>query len=273
MIRQTRPGELVDILRTDFQHRNEPNFAWKSAVSSTSVIPGLVASWPMSVVRLDSATDRVRDVAGGGYHLTDTNGVLFGSDNLAPYAYFLGTNEYLIRTAGAASWASIIGTESHIRATAQGLALGGWFYFTDVTQHSAMIAKWDTTAPNQRGYLLWLNGVTSQLEFRVSTDGTLVGSTIVINVGAITVSTWYHVMGIFDNDANTISIVVNGVSTSAAFAGTIFDCTADVTLGAAEAGTAYFMEGIESLCWLSQMGIPSWIQFSLWHQQRAMFGV
>ena len=47
---QQRNDELVDILSADFQPRNEPNFAWKSCVSSVLALPGLRAFYPMSAV-------------------------------------------------------------------------------------------------------------------------------------------------------------------------------------------------------------------------------
>ena len=265
---------MVDILRTDFQHRNEPNFAWKSAVSAVLGMPGLVAAWPMSSVRRDNATDRARDVAGGGYHLADTNGVTFGyaATSLIPIAEFLGTNEYLVRAdGGVADWADITGTETHIRASEQGLAIGGWFYLKDVTTTAMPMSKWDGAGGNNRAYMLYLDGATSTLRFYVSSAGTAVSTSFVTGEVAV-INTWHYIVGWFDNSGNTINICVNGTIASAAYANTIFDSVADFAIGASGAPGDY-MTGLATLCFLSQCGPLDAQVLNLFQQTRAMFGV
>ena len=273
MALQQLNAEMIDLLRAYFQDRNEPNFAWKSAVSATLAIPGIVAVWPMSVVRRDNATDRARDVAGGGYHLTDTNGVVFGYEaaSLIPIAEFLGTNEYLLRgDGGVAAWADITGTEAHIRAAEQGLTIGGWFYLKDVTANSALMAKWDGPA-DERSYMLYVNGASSLFQFYVTSAGTAVSS-VNVNGPIAVVDSWYHVVGWFDNSGNTINICVNGTTTSLAYANTIFDSDSDFTIGASDV-PGYFTTGLETLCFLSQCGATASQVTNHFQQTRAMFGV
>jgi hypothetical protein len=271
---QHRPNELVDVLRPDFQHRNEPNFAWKSAVSATLGMPGLVAVWPMSVVRRDSATDRARDVGGGAYHLTDNNGVQFGyaGSSLIPVAEFPGTNEYLSRVdGGAADWADITGTETHVRTVQRGLTIGGWFYLEDVTTDACLMGKWDGAGVDQRSYMLWLDGATSNLQFFVSSAGTAVSVASVTGAVAV-INNWHYVVGSFDNTGNTIDIRVNSATASAAYANTIFDSDSSFTIGATDSPGSY-LDALVTLCFLSQCAASSSQTLNHFQQTRVMFGV
>ncbi len=273
MIMQERNPEMVDILRTDFQHRNEPNFAWKSAVSSVLAIPNLIAAWPMSVVRLDSATDRARDVSGAAYHLTDTNGVLFGYDNLVPYADFTGTNENLSRIdGGAADWADVRGNEGHIPAALRGLSLGGWFRTDTIAAGAAgLISKWES-GTNDRSWLLRRDG--ADIEFRISVNG--IAGLGPATVTGISAATWYYIAARYEPDgaAATLTTWVNSDTGTAAIgaAATIFDSDATFRIGAYN-GSSNVFDGKGSLCWLSACALSDAIMFNLFQQQRAMFGV
>ena len=97
---QTRNSDLVDLLRSDFQHRNEPNFAWKSVVSSFLALPLVRAFWPMSIVT--DADPQARSAL-GGYHLTNNNVCTFGYSNLVTYVNFNGTTQSLTRADGGAA--------------------------------------------------------------------------------------------------------------------------------------------------------------------------
>ena len=153
---QIRNNEQVNLLRADFQARYEPNFAWKSAVSSILALPGLRACWPMSSVDYATAS-QARDVAGGGYHLGNVNSSLFGyaANTLIPCVTFNGTTQYLTRAdGGAGNWADITGTEAYIAAGQRGLTLGAWVYLSSFTPVvNAVIAK-VVLAGNQLSYML-----------------------------------------------------------------------------------------------------------------------
>jgi hypothetical protein len=268
---QKRNPELVDILRTDFQHRNEPNFAWKSAVSSLQIIPGIVAAWPMSVVRLDSQIDRVRDVGGGGYHLTTFNTPDFGYDNLVPYMDLDGTNQYAERTAGAASWASVTGAEGHILAAQQGLFFGGWFRFDEAAPPAAqeiLIGK-RTAAAGNYSYWLRRDTVNGFAFFHTTNDGTAL-TTIDSNPTVLEQNIWYWIAGSFDNTANLNTLWVNNETFTVANNNTIFDGNADFAIGSRSGGAGY-LDGRASLCFLSQIAASNAIAFSVYQQQRAAF--
>ncbi len=267
---QQRNPELVDLLRTDFQHRNEPNFAWKSAVSSFMAIPGLIAIWPMSIGRLDSQTDRVRDVGGGGYHLTTVNDPYFRHHRLVPVVAFNGANEYAFRTAGAASWASVLGTEAYIHAAQQGIFFGGWFKFDDALGTAeTLIGKWDD-AGNEKSYRI-RREADGDAVFAVSPDGTAV-TNCTLTGGFDTAGMWYLALARFDNANNELKLWVNGDTNTAVYNNTIFDSTADFFIGAHH-GPAEYFDGMASLNFLSACKPADVIPFSLFQQTRAMFGV
>ena len=264
--------EQVGLLESHFQPRNESNFAWKSAVSATQALPGLIGSWPMSVIRLDAAADRVRDVAGGGYHLTWNGGLQAWNDNLVPMVWFDGATGYLSRVAGAASWASVRGNEAHVAAGIQGLTVGGWFNTDTIAAGTPVFMSKYTAGGNQRTFLLRRNAAAA--EMHVSANGAAVLGPATLNV---TASTWYFIVGRWVPDATNslIKLWVNDntdeVNIGAAV--TLFDSTADFLIGASDAGTSALLDGRASLCFLCSCALEDAIVFSLFQQQRSMFGV
>ena len=273
---QRRPDELIDILTADFQRRYEPNFAWKSAVSQFLAIPALVGFWPMSAARVDNAIDRARDMAGGAYHLVDNNGVRFGFDDLAPYAEFLGTNEYLSRAdGGIADWADITGVETYVVPKQGGLTGGGWFYLDTLAQgnHKGFIGKYNDAAVDQRSYLLLFNDTTDVPTFIVSRLGTNATITA-IDGPVLSASTWYFIVGRFTPGAD-VEIFVNGTWYSAgAGPASIFDSEADFNIGSYSNGMAiHCLDGRASLCFLSAAAVSNAIVGQLWQQSRAMYGM
>jgi hypothetical protein len=196
----------------------------------------------------------------------------YAGTSLIPIAEFLGTNEYLSRAdGGVADWADITGAEGHIRASQQGLTVGGWFYLKDVTTDASLMTKWDSAGVNQRSYRLYLDGATSTLRFQVSSAGT--GATVTTVTGAIaTINSWHYAVGSFNNSGNTIGIRVNTATASAAYANTIFDSDSDFAIGASETPSLY-MTGLATLCFLAQCGATDSQTTNLFQQQRAMFGV
>ena len=275
VVQQLNP-EMVDILRTDFQHRNEPNFAWKSAVSTTLAFPALIASWPMSALRRDNATDRVRDVSGSGYHLTanTTGGTLqFYYDDLAPFANFVSANSQFLDRAdgGAANWADVTGTENYIGTSLQGLTIGGWFWFDAFTANRGIIGKYNDNGVNQRSYMLYWSAGTGAFTFIVSPDGA--ATTTVTSTVLEAIDQWYCIICTFDNDNNEISITVNGTTNTAVYNNTIFDSTADFNIGAYANGASGHMDGRASLCFPCASFMSTAQRFSFFQQTRAMFGV
>ncbi len=272
MIMQKRNPELVDILRTDFQHRNEPNFAWKSAVSAFLAIPGLIGFWPMSALRRDSNTDRVRDLAGGAYHLTANNTPSFGYTNLIPWGSFNGTNHYLSRVdGGAADWGDVTGTETYIESTQRGMTLGGWLRVDSHDSDWEFLIGKSGNAAGTRGYFIDNGNAPNYVaRFAVSVDGT---AETILPMEQLTVGAWEFVVVRFDP-----SVALDGwisgttYNLGAAIPASIFDNAQDFTI-AARAGPLHYCDMASSLCFLSACMVSDAIIFSLFEQTRAMFGV
>jgi hypothetical protein len=274
---QIRNSEQVNLLRADFQPRYEPNFAWKSAVSSLLALPGLRACWPMSSVDYAAAT-QCRDVSGGGYHLTNNAGIVtFGYNNLAPVAVFGGAaNQYLSRAdGGAGNWADILGTETYITAGQQGLSFGGWFLATNAATASnqGLISKYDTGAAVQRSYVLYISGVGVPTGV-ISNNGV---ATVTIS-STITLSnlTWYFLWCIFV-PSTSLTIYVNGTASTnvAGIPANVFDSTSAVAIGGYYTAGAIgnYFGGMASMCGLCAAALSDAQIGALYQQQRAMFGV
>lgn len=271
-IRQRRPAELVDVLRTDFQHRNEPNFAWKSACSAFLALPGLIGFWPMSPVRLDSTTSQCRDLSGMDRNLTNNNTVTFGYDDLAPYANFVAASTQYLNKAdgGAGNWADVIGTESHIIAAQRGLTLGGWFYFDSDTGSNQNLLTKRGADGNLSYYLRRSAAGVAQLS--ISPDGTA-ANTITGSGASPADSAWYFIAGRFD-PSTTIDVWVNDnqTTTAAGVPASIFDSTADFVIGATGVPSEY-LDGRASMCFLCSAALSDAIINQLYQWTRAMFGV
>jgi len=269
-----RPGELVEILRADYQARYEPNFAWKSAVSAHLALPGLRAFWPMSAV--DYTNPQCLDVAGGGYHLTNNNTATFGygpNRVLAPCVFLDGASQYLSRAdGGAGNWADITGTESYIESTAaseQGLTFGMWVrprgVSTGTNQH--YIGKWSVTAAD-RAYRIIQTAAGAYYGQAVGAGPTQVavtGATAVLN-------TWAHVVEVFL--PNALYLYVDGVQYSnlAGIPASVQDTTASFTIGD-RSTTGEPANCLGSLAFLAATAFSQSTVVALFEQTRAMFGV
>lgn len=275
---QERNSELVNLLLPDFQARNEPNFAWKSAVSSCLAIPSLIAFWPMSAIRLDSATDEIRDLSGGGYHLTAHNAPKSGHDitatgSLMPFEWFNGTTQWIDRAdGGAANWADITGTQTKVSAATRGLTMGCWSYFIAAAGNDeALLTKWEALFLNQRAYR-FMRHSTGPIRAIVSVDGT--AATIINSVTQPVALTWYFTAMRFV-PSTTLDVYVNTEKTTlaAGVPASIFDSSADFTIGAFHNGLGHWLNGRVSLAWLSAAWLSDSIISALFQQQRAAFGI
>ncbi|MCP4540598.1 MAG: hypothetical protein GY832_25965 [Chloroflexi bacterium] len=274
--------QQYDLLRTHFWTRNEPNVAWRHAVSSVMALPALRAFWPMSSVDYAVAS-RARDVAGGGYHLEDINTVAFGYDQLVPYVQLIrANNEHLRRLdGGAANWADITGTEAYVLAKNAGLAVGGWFNFDSlpVAAIQGLMGKYNA-AIAQRSYLTLLHPVAvvpRAPTFLVSGNGV---ATVMVEASFIpTIGSWHYIVGRFMPGAELAIFVsdtdgsLNKFTNLAGVPAAAFDGTADFEIGGLDGTAIAYMNGRASMCWLCAAAVSDSIITALYHQQRKMFGI
>jgi len=272
MPQNDRNAEMVGLLETDFVGRNEPNYAWRSAVSQLLALPGLRAAWPMSAV---TYLNRAKDVANGNDVYKVGGGLTYGYEGLVPYANFTGAaNSYLRRAdGGAGNWGDILGTESYIVGAYRGLTLGGWFYIEGLGNNEVLMAKWED-AGNQRSYLLRKENGTGFGRMYVSTTGADFPS--VTGTIAMNTNSWNFVVGRADNTSKDLDIFVNNNNdtSAAAYAAAINDSTADFTIGARNpAAPVEYLTGKASLCFLCAASLSDTIIQAIFENQRAMFNV
>ena len=246
--------------------------AWNAAISAGLALPALRAFWPMSSVDY-AAASQARDVAGGGYHLTNNNSADFRYRGLVPCVDLFGTNEYLSRAdGGATNWADITGAETYILGAQQGLTMGGWFWFDDSPPPAAaeyLMAKRSGAAGN---YSYWLvRGSTSGYgRFWISDDGTNTSS--VTSTDVLDDGQWWFIAGRFD-PGSAVDIFVNGTWDTAVTArASLYDGTAAFTIGSHGGGGGY-LDGNASLCWLCAAYLSDAIVGAFYAQTRALFGV
>ncbi len=269
MTAQQQNAELLELLSVYFVENDNPSYALGQAVSSILALPALRAFWPMSSIDYTVAS-RARDIAGGGYHLTDNNAVLFGHDQLAPYAELDGVNQYLSRAdGGAANWADITGTEAYVVAAQRGLTLGGWFYFDNVAGGSEVTISKDAAAPN-RGYFMRRNGAGTA-RFAITVDGaalTVIDSTVTIGAAA-----WAFMIGRFV-PSTSIDVYINNVKASniAGIPASQFDNAAFFAIGARSTPGSY-IDGRASLCWLCAAALSDSEISALYHNTRKLYNV
>lgn len=264
---QQRNAQMVDLLRPDFQHRKEPNFAWRAACSMYLALPGLRGFWPMSSVGYTVANRGV-DESGQGNHLTDNNTVEFGYDSLVPYCHFtLANNEYLSRAdGGAANWADILGTETYIEAAYRGMTIGGWFYFDTIPAATVMLMA--KLAGGQQSYRL-RKDVAHTMTFSIRSGGAWVN---IVSTSVVAAGQWYYIVGRFVPGAS-VDLFINEVqfqTVTAAAVGT--DSNAIFTIGARGNPDQYF-DGRASMCFLCAAQLSNAIILSSFDQTKAMYGV
>jgi len=255
---QIRNNEMVDILSTDFQRRNEPNFAWQNVLSMYSLLPGLRGFWPMSAV---GAAGVAYDLSGNNRTLAYHGNPIYRVDGLAPYIDFDGVGDYLSRADEAGL--DITGTEAYIGAP--GLTLGGWWWFDAYGADRDMIGKWWGAA--DFSYLLYWDNAFGQWLFQISQNGGALACAMGSSVVGVT-GQWYFIVGRFDNTDNTIDIWVNATHETAACAAVnIFSGAAPLEVGGAIAP----LDGRASLVFLCASALPDYLTNALYGHTRWMY--
>ena len=259
---QQRNPEMVDILRTDFQHRNEPNFAWKSAVSSVLALPGLRAFYPMSAV---GGAGEAQDLSSLGRHMTRNGDVDFYYDDLVPFANYNGTTGTHSVVDNADH--DITGSEVYVQVGHQGLTMGLWVRTNNLQAGSPHFFAKYSGAAAQRSYSIYHTAGT--VTFRVY-DAVNVPFDVSL-AGYAADSAWYFIWGRFEASGD-LTVAINNVTNVNIGAGpaALFSSTADLTIGGRSGGTVFTAVDV-SLAWLSCQMLSDSILSALWEQQRSMF--
>jgi hypothetical protein len=235
----------IDALAAYFQLSYDRKFALSTAISLHQVLPGMRGFWPMSGV---GVAGEALDMSGLGNHLSRTNDVDFGLDQMVPFAVYNGTNEYhSITDAASGNAFDISGLETFIRSSDQGVTVGGLFKFDDDPPAAIefLIGKWVGGAGN-RSYLLRRN-VDTTIRFEVY-DGAAV--TFATTTATTTTATWYHIVGRLDVNSGDVFVYLDSAETiTAAAVASINLGAADFAIGAGSGG-AFFTDGRAAFCFV-----------------------
>lgn len=268
MTQQIKNSQATGLQGTHYQPRLDVGRTLGRAVSLHQYLPGLRGFWPVSSI--DSSGNLI-DLSGQSRTLTLTGTPTFQLDktllHLFPMAILNGSTDYFTRADEAGL--DILGTESYIGSTANGLTLGIWVKFDDaVGSAEHIIGKWDASG-NQRAYRL-SRKTTGEITFEMSSNGT--ASTSVDSTTVTSAGVWYHCVGRFD-PSNEIAVFVNGEknSNTTTIPIAIFNSTAAFRIGANSNGTpSEYMDGQFALPFLSTCFIEDGICKLLYHDTRIM---
>ena len=259
-----RNDVLVGALGADLQPRYEPNFAWKSAVAVNLALGSLRGCWPLSSA---DNTGAALDVSGQARTLTYKGNPLYTADGLRWYLAFDGTGDHLSRADEAGL--DIIGTETYVAAP--GLTLGCWVRFggaAAAVEH--VLGKW-LAAGNQRSYAL-VRTAAGLGCFQMSNAGAAIDGTI-SSTAVMAATAWYFLAGRFVPSTSVDVWVNDEQSTNAvAIPAAICNSTADFRISGTGAATN-LLTGDVCLAWLCAAALPDVVVWSVFQQQRALFGV
>lgn len=258
---QRRNDEQVGLLKTDYQMRYEPNFAWKSAVSTFQALPGLRGFWPMSAF---GSTGQAFDQSGNVRTLTYNGNPTYGQSNLFPYIELDGTGDYLSRLDEAGL--DILGTETYVEGASRGLTMGGWFKFDSLDAVSEqLISKLQTGV--QGAYYMYRNALSTVVSFSINSGGANVSSSIILDT-----TNWFFCVSRYV-PSTTVDLYVNGTKDSAATAIAAIVNLPDQFVIGGETGGLELFDGKISMVFLCAAALSDAIIGSLFQQTRAMFNV
>lgn len=267
-VAQFRNSEMIQLLRGEFQARNEKNFSLANITSTFLAFPGLVGFWPMSSIDAANNGD-VFDISGNGRTLTNNNTVVASSDGLIPYCQFTAANtEYLERADEAGL--DIIGNEAYIADN--GLTLGGWFYIdSDTGSNQGLIHKRLASTPNISYFLSFTTA--EKVTFGVNSGA--VGNTLTSDT-VLPLEQWFYVVGRYIPSTSIAVYVLASteekkVLTSSIVA-TLANSTAALRIGARGDNTSY-MDGRASFCFLCASALSDTTIYNSFYQSRILFGV
>lgn len=266
-------AELLQGLRSTYQARYEPNFAWVNALSAFTLLEHQRGFWPMSSVDENLL---VYDHSGQSRNLTDNNTVAYDTFNLIPYAAFISANSEFLSRADEAGL-SITGA----------LTLGCWVRPSDddPAAGESILGKWKPDS-DERSYLLDRRPVAAgnTFRFRISALGTnasiteLDSSVAYGDVGVTaTPEQWYFVVGRYIPQGSMDLFVSEGprlYEFTTDYPAGIDDNDSDFRIasihGAAGVGV-YELWGDVTLAFICASALDDVVIYSLFYQTKALF--
>ena len=109
-------------------------------------------------------------------------------------------------------------------------SIGLWCNLDGLGDYDGLFSQWNSDT-NNRAWTL-VNFTTNVFQFKVSNDGTASTTVSDTNIGAITASTWYHVVAYHDGANDLLGIIVNnGTPDTTAHTTGIFDTAVTLNIG------------------------------------------
>jgi hypothetical protein len=185
---------------------------------------------------LDEASGQRLDSSERANHLTDHNTVGSEAGKVGLAANFESDN---------LEWLSIDDAAQNGLDVAHSLTLVGWMMPEQVDRWQVLASKYEEGS-NNCAYRLDLRPGDA-IGFFVSTDGSI-GSEYLLEANpsfSLSPGTWYHVAGVFDADATTLSVYLDGelIASRSVSYDSVYNSTAPFMLGATLEGgqaTDYF---------------------------------
>ena len=260
---QVRNDANVGLLASDFQLRNEPNFAWRAACSAHLALPGLRAFWPMGEY---NAVGAASDQGGQARALTYHGAPTYEFADLAPYIKFVAaTSDYLSRADEAGL--DILGTETYVLATQRGLMMGGWFYLDALGATQALIGKWDFGG-GQASYLL---SVTAANRVQAATCNPAAAAAVHLAVPVLTSGLWYHLVMRWIPNTDLIVYIDGEPDAKDSGQASLMNSTAEFDIGRQASATNY-LTGRASLCFLCATCGSELLVKALYEHTRSLYG-
>ncbi len=120
-------------------------------------------------------------------------------------------------------------------ATQTGLGVTGsftvcaWVEIVSFNENNGIFSKWDGTT--QRSWSVFYRNSTPNLRFAISNDG-VANTNCDISSFTPVGGTFYHICARYDSASNEVALILDGGTPSTAtFSGSVFDSTADFSLG------------------------------------------
>lgn len=177
----------------------------------------LVSFW-----KLQEASGTRVDEEASGNDLDDINTVTQGSNSIVytDSARFISANSEKLRITDA--------NQTGLGVTGS-FTVCAWVDILVFTQNSAIFSKWDGST--QRSWSVFYRNTTPNLRFALSGDG---ATNTNCDISSFTPSagTFYHICARYNSSTNEMALILDGGTPSTAtFSGSVFDSTADFSLG------------------------------------------
>lgn len=185
----------------------------------------------------------------GGQHGSLQGGATFDAGKVAQSFSLNGTSAYVMVPNDPSAAFNFAGS----------LSIDAWIYLKSApAEFAPIVSKWNDLGVNKRSYFMAVQpyGGALRLRFDVSANGLYLGgqSSAIVSADIIPLNTWTHVAGVFDGQAHTLTVYVNGHASQLAVAvsgvSAPFVTNEPVLIGAGDLGSNvrdYFHGGIDEV--------------------------